>query len=315
MSEGTLASAVAIPEQDSLRQSPELPAKRRKSSVTEHDPKRRRLSAQDDGSPQSQTRRLSSPAQEPEQPAEKRPTGRGREDERKRGQRLFGGLLGTLSQSSNPAAQKRRADIEKRQQDKLKSQDSEHDGQKQRHKDRRDAIRRKEKPFYEREAIQTRHSNLVAMAHFLKTKTEPALYYKPWQLRSGDEAVIQEQIEDAKATVTREVAEFEARYPPEAFVRQDLEPVSTEEPTQRNTSEQQPESNSEQPSAPEPQVESNHQETTEDTVGAQGNTEQDVEAMTEAPTNGADGAAQEQPDGHHDDGGEVVEDNEDTVIY
>lgn len=148
----TLASAVAVPEQDTLRQSPELPAKRRKSSVTEHEPKRRRLSAQE-GSPQSQAQRPSSPAQEPEQSAEKRPVRRGREDERKRGQRLFGGLLGTLSQSSNSAAQKRRADIEKRQQDKLKSQDNEYDGLKKRHKDRRDVIRRKEKPFYEREAV------------------------------------------------------------------------------------------------------------------------------------------------------------------
>ncbi|KAJ6133909.1 hypothetical protein N7523_000231 [Penicillium sp. IBT 18751x] len=245
MSEGTLASAVAIPEQETLRQSPELPAKRRKSSVTEYDPKRRRLSAQDDGSPQSQARRPSSPAQEREQPTEKRPIRRGREDERKRGQRLFGGLLGTLSQSSNSAAQKRRADIEKRQQDKLKSQNSEFDGLKKLHKDRRDAIRRKEKPFYEREAIQTRHANLVAMAHFLKTKTEPVLYYKPWQLRPGDETVIQEQIADAKATVAREIAEFEARYPPEAFVREDLEPVSMEESKQQNTSEKQPESNPE----------------------------------------------------------------------
>ena len=126
--------------------------------------------------------------------------------------------------------------------------------------------------------------------------------------------MIQEQIEDAKAIVAREVAEFEARYPPEAFAPEDLEPVCTEEPKQQNTSEQQPESNPEQPSAPEPQVESNPQETT-DTVVAQTNTEHDSEAMTEAPTNGADGAAQEQPDAHHDDGGEVVEDNEDTVIY
>lgn len=149
----TLASAVTVPEQDTLRQSPELPAKRRKSSVTEHEPKRRRLSTQDEGSPQSQPRRLSSPAPEPEQPTDKRPAHRGREDERKRGQRLFGGLLGTLSQSSTSAAQKRRADIEKRQQDKLKSQDDEYDGLKKRRKERRDAIRRKEMPFYEREAV------------------------------------------------------------------------------------------------------------------------------------------------------------------
>jgi hypothetical protein len=140
---------VAVPEQDTLRQSPEPPTKRRKSSVTEQEPKRRRLSAQDGASPGSQPR----PAPESEQPTEKRPVRRGREDERKRGQRLFGGLLGTLSQSSNSAAQKRRADIEKRQQAKLKSQDDEYDGLKKRRKERRDAIRMKEKPFYEREAV------------------------------------------------------------------------------------------------------------------------------------------------------------------
>lgn len=149
----TLASAVAVPDQDSLLQSPDHPAKRRKSSVSEHEPKRRRLSAQHEGSPQSQPRRPSSPAPEPEHPTEKRPVRRGREDERKRGQRLFGGLLGTLSQGSASAAQKRRADIEKKQQEKLKSQDDEYDGLKKRRKERRDAIRRRETPFYEREAV------------------------------------------------------------------------------------------------------------------------------------------------------------------
>jgi hypothetical protein len=281
--------------------------------VIEHETKRRRLSAQE-GSPQSQAQHPSSPAQEAEQSLEKRPVRRGREDERKRGQRLFGGLLGTLSQSSNSAAQKRRADIEKRQQDKLKSQDNEYDGLKKRHKDRRDVIRRKEKPFYEREAMEARHSNLIAMAHFLKTKTEPALYYKPWQLRPGDEAVIQEQIEDAKAIVAREVTEFEARYPPEAFEREELEPVSTENPKQQDTSDQQPKLTAEQPSAPEPQVESKSGETT-DMMDVQTTTEQNPKATTDAPTNGTDAAAQAQPDAHHDDGGEVVEDNEDTVIY
>lgn len=152
----TLASAVALPDQDNLRQSPEFPTKRRKSSVADHEPKRRRLSGQDNVSPHSQRRRPS-PAQAPgpERPAERRSARQGgRDEDRKRGQRLFGGLLGTLSQSSTSAAQKRRADIEKRQQDKLKSQDSEYDGLKKRRRERRDMIRRREKPFYEREAVR-----------------------------------------------------------------------------------------------------------------------------------------------------------------
>lgn len=81
-----------------------------------------------------------------------RPRG-GREEDRKRGQRLFGGLLGTLSQSSSSAAQRRRADIERKQQDKLKSQDLQYDELKKQRKEQREAIRRKETPLYEREAV------------------------------------------------------------------------------------------------------------------------------------------------------------------
>lgn len=122
--------------------------------------------------------------------------------------------------------------------------------------------------------------------------------------------MIREQIEDAEATVAREVADFEARYPPEAFVRQELEPAPTEEqPKQQDTSEHQPD-------APEPPAEPKEAQEAMDTAGAQSNNEQSSEpSKTDAPTNGTDTAAHEQSDAHNDDGGEVVEDNEDTVIY
>lgn len=122
--------------------------------MSDYEPKRRRFSGQDEPPPYSQRRGPSSPA--PERPAERKPvpqSGRGRDEDRKRGQRLFGGLLGTLSQKSNSAAQKRRADIEKKQQDKLRLQADEYDDLKKRRRERRDTIRRKEKPFYEREAV------------------------------------------------------------------------------------------------------------------------------------------------------------------
>ena len=44
------------------------------------------------------------------------------QEERKRGQRLFGGLLSTLSQSTPNGQQKRRQEIEKRQKEKAKQQ-------------------------------------------------------------------------------------------------------------------------------------------------------------------------------------------------
>jgi hypothetical protein len=151
-----LASAVAVPEQEPLHQSPELTTKRRQSSVSEHDTKRRRLSSQSNRSPQTQRRRSSpQPAAPDASPESKpaRPRG-GREEDRKRGQRLFGGLLGTLSQSSSSAAQRRRADIERKQQEKLKSQDLQYDELKKQRKEQREAIRRKETPLYEREAVR-----------------------------------------------------------------------------------------------------------------------------------------------------------------
>lgn len=144
-----------MPEQDNVRQSPELTQKRRKSSLSEFDSKRRRLSSQGEVSPQSQRRRLSSPQAATHESSEGRPIrpSGGREEERKRGQRLFGGLLGTLSQKPSNAAQRRRADIEKKQQDKLKSQDVKYDELKKQRKEEREEIRRREKPLYEREAV------------------------------------------------------------------------------------------------------------------------------------------------------------------
>ena len=44
------------------------------------------------------------------------------QEEKKRGQRLFGGLLSTLSQSTPTGQQKRRQDIEKRQAEKAQQQ-------------------------------------------------------------------------------------------------------------------------------------------------------------------------------------------------
>ncbi|KAJ5295723.1 hypothetical protein N7508_010544 [Penicillium antarcticum] len=317
-----LASAVAVPEQESHRQSPELTSKRRQSSVSEHDTKRRRLSSQSNLSPQSQRRR-SSP--QPDASAESKPARSrgGREEDRKRGQRLFGGLLGTLSQSSSSAAQRRRADIERKQQDKLKTQDLQYDELKKQRKEQREAIRRKETPLYEREAMNTRHGNMIAMAHFLKTRAEPVLYYKPWQSRPGDESVIQKQIEEAQATVAREVAEFEARYPPEAFAPQpdnsnEEESVAKEQGTQGEK--MQPiDTASDQPAASEPLdlKDSEPKEPTQEapkTAKADTN-EKDAGSVTMNGSADVATAVHDSSDTHHDDGGEVLEDNEDTVIY
>lgn len=224
-----LASAVSVPDQETVSSLPAEPTLKRKSSITDPDAKRRRLSSLSHASndvdanshekentesgPNEQERRSSvgveiteaeaateKPGPEKDQGREQKQRRGGRRDEeRKRGQRLFGALLGTLSQSSNSTAQKRRADIERRQQDKLKLQDEEYDELKKKRREERLVIRKKEQKLYEEEAVgfffffpiggavygiltdvyffqmRTRHSNLLAMARFLKTRTEPVL--------------------------------------------------------------------------------------------------------------------------------------------
>ncbi|KAL4976839.1 pinin/SDK/memA/ protein conserved region-domain-containing protein [Aspergillus desertorum] len=308
MAEGTLASAVIIPGQEGRAPSPESGLKRRQSSTTDLDSdiKRRRLSTQNDNQnpEQPQVRGQSSPKQEFQETERMRSR---RDEERKRGQRLFGSLLGTLSQSSNSAAQRRRADIERKQQDKLKLQDEEYGELKKKRREERLATRKKEQKVYEKEMMHTRHENLLAMAHFLKTKAEPALYYKPWQLRSEEEDTIQDQIREAKATIAREVEEFDAR--------------NAQEDRPETGKQDQPENTQQKLDLPEPSqnAQSDQADDQKETVTAEPNHEKEPEAAKpDGPSTEAVSAGLHQEEDHRaadDDGGEVVEDNEDTVIY
>jgi len=75
-------------------------------------------------------------------------------EERKRGQRLFGALIGTLAQSSSSTAQKRRADIEKKQQAKLKLQAEEYDEKKRKRFEDLMAIRRQEQKKLDKQSVR-----------------------------------------------------------------------------------------------------------------------------------------------------------------
>ena len=74
-------------------------------------------------------------------------------EERKRGQRLFGALIGTLSQSSSSTAQKRRTDIERKQQAKLKLQADEFDEKKKQQVDKLMDFRRREQRKYDKQSV------------------------------------------------------------------------------------------------------------------------------------------------------------------
>lgn len=196
-----MASAVIVPETEELSAQP---LKRRQSSISEFGSKRPRLN-NEEGS-------IHHDAASPPQGLKEEPKSRGtvtdRAEERKRGRRLFGALLGTLSQSSSSTAQKRRTEIERKQQAKLRQQDEEQD---EANKERFEALvtaRQKEQAVYGKQSVwlwplvsfhrrnlahvacccaavseliksfvqmRIRHANLLAQARFLQTRSEPKL--------------------------------------------------------------------------------------------------------------------------------------------
>lgn len=147
--------SVPQPEQlEPVRASPDAAQKRRQSSVSENGNKRRRISGDQHGDehPLDETRPQPAVAQEVNttRPSRKAVTAT---EERKRGQRLFGGLLGTLSQTSSTAAQRRRADIEQRQQAKLKQQDEQQSEAKRLKKEELEAERRKQEKHLQASSV------------------------------------------------------------------------------------------------------------------------------------------------------------------
>ncbi|KAH0537003.1 hypothetical protein FGG08_006175 [Glutinoglossum americanum] len=188
----TIASAVVLPESEEPTID-RASVKRRQSSISDSGNKRPRLSMEESGDKKEES---ASPA---ELPTDRRKSGQ--LEERKRGQRLFGALLGTLSQSSSSAAQRRRADIEKKQQAKLKLQAEEYDQKRKKELEELTALRKQEQKKFDEQS-----------------------YYKPWELSSEQEDQIKSQIVEAESTIERELRDLEGLRPQQEdnFVQQTI---------------------------------------------------------------------------------------------
>ncbi|KAF5615547.1 peroxin 26 [Fusarium sp. NRRL 52700] len=133
------------------------------------------------------------------------------QEEKRRGKRLFGGLLSTLSQTSGSVQQKRRLEIERRQQDRLQKQNIEEDRLREEKRLRLTEIRRGEQLTFDEEVMHNKHTKMLAMASYLRTKSRPHIYYLPWKLTAEQEDTIDDQIRQTKATIEREVESLNAR--------------------------------------------------------------------------------------------------------
>lgn len=144
-----LSSAVIVP--DPVEESLPSPTstKRRQSPFPEADAKRARLS---ENVTINGYGSRSPPLEENQRPG----TGQKRKDqaeERKRGQRLFGALLGTLSQSSSSTAPKRRRDIEEKQTAKLRHEADEFDEKRKQRLEVLTSVRRRQQKVYDRQGV------------------------------------------------------------------------------------------------------------------------------------------------------------------
>jgi pinin/SDK/memA/ protein conserved region len=125
--------------------------------VSENGSKRRRISVQHDDRAAGQDTNTARPSRKAATATE----------ERKRGQRIFGGLLGALSQTSSTAAQKRRADIEQRQQAKLKQQNEQQSETKRKLKEDIVLERRKQQKHLETSAVCSIFLNFTKFTKFM----------------------------------------------------------------------------------------------------------------------------------------------------
>ncbi|KAL9102191.1 MAG: hypothetical protein Q9163_002639 [Psora crenata] len=293
------ASVVILPETDEEPQPLTPSLKRRQSSISEAGLKRPRLSQENSsngrdgaamGSPQSaRENRLLDPKKSGHM-----------QEERKRGQRLFGALLGTLSQSSSSTANKRRADIEKKQQAKLRLQMEEEDEMKKAKLHELVVMRRREQKIYDRRSMHIRHTNLLAHARFLRTKAEPRLYYKPWEFLPGEEDKIREQVREAEQIINRESSQFDMDHP-----------SSPQEPP----SDARREDDRGSTNIPQGGRETDGKNTDEDKAAESKTNAANSDDVLISDAQNRPPQRSESGKDTGDDGGEVVEDEEDTVIY
>ena len=146
---GPIASAVVLPEPDDApppAASPSNALKRRQSSVADDAPGDGVKRARTDGDDANNDSANNDNAEEGKPAAPKR-------RERGRERRLFGAVLGALSQAPATAGQKRRSEIEKRQAAQRRQEDEESEQRKAERSARRKVQRGKETRRFERMAV------------------------------------------------------------------------------------------------------------------------------------------------------------------
>ncbi|KAL2164458.1 hypothetical protein VTH06DRAFT_3674 [Thermothelomyces fergusii] len=205
-------------------------------------------------------------------------------EEKKRGQRLFGGLINTLSRTASATQQQRRLEIERRQHERAKQRRAE---------DERRRIEKLERLRKTREIEQV--------------KLDERAYYLPWELTREQEDIISDQVRAAEETIERERREFRIRK------EQRLRALGvTPPPRSPSPAPQQAERTHEPEPSSGPQSGPRSEEAT---VGEPKRPPQDANPDAAAPPGSPKARDSHSHKDHDEHGDEIMQDEEDVVIY
>ena len=139
--------------------------------------------------PYSPSRRSTSPSRDRDQDRPRQDSNAARErkerfekEEKKRGQRLFGNILGTLSRRDTSETHKKRLEIDRRQQERLRQQREEADRARAEKKAKLREVRLREQIVWEEEVMRAKHASWREGAGFLRTRTSPGIVSCEWSL-------------------------------------------------------------------------------------------------------------------------------------
>ncbi|EAQ90996.1 hypothetical protein CHGG_02931 [Chaetomium globosum CBS 148.51] len=205
-------------------------------------------------------------------------------EEKKRGQRLFGGLVSTLSRTASSTQQQRRLEIERRQHEKAQQRRAE------------DEKRRAEKL-----------EQLKRVRQIEQVKLDERAYYVPWEPTKEQEDIISDQVHAVQEAIDRERRDFKTRREQRLRALGVTPSPRSPSPPPREQPRHRPER--EEDSGPKA---GSHPE--EATVGEPNPPPQDTNPGALAPT--PPKARDSHPDKDHDEhGDEMMQDKEDIVIY
>ncbi|KAI1433935.1 hypothetical protein GGR50DRAFT_451140 [Xylaria sp. CBS 124048] len=132
-------------------------------------------------------------------------------EETRRGRRLFGGLMNTLSEASAGPQPHKRQDVERRKQAKSTQQRAREERFRVQRFYQLEEVRKSEQVRFDREIMKAKHADMLAKAHFLQTRAQPKIFYLPWKLSRAQEDTIRDQIQEVENIIQMEILKLNER--------------------------------------------------------------------------------------------------------